>query len=64
MIIVIRLLVAGAVGYVAATPTGKKIINKTSDAAFSVIKSTVDKAISKYKIVGKKDETEFTPTEQ
>lgn len=63
----LTILIAFAGGYVAATPTGKKLINKIGDAAFGTIKQTVDKAVNKYKAQGdKSDELSkvSTPAEQ
>lgn len=51
----ITILLAFAGGYLSATPTGKKLINKVGDAAFGTLKTTVDKAVNKYKIAGEKN---------
>lgn len=61
-------LLAGAIGYALATPTGKKMANKFGDMAFGAVKNGVDKAVKKYKVTGeKKNEDESyvsTPTEK
>lgn len=59
-----QILMAFGVGYLVATPAGKKIVNKMGDAAFSAVKGNVDKVINKYKVAGNKNDAQSDSTDE